>query len=113
MLIPSPASAPGVPQGKKSRKQETRISKDMKREEGQRARGERAEEDEEEKDAGMEEESGTGEDAGKSILDVREEEPHNDRLLSSRGDPTEGQGGPERQQLCHVPGGAWLQQVAV
>ncbi|XP_069061932.1 protocadherin-23-like [Pleurodeles waltl] len=36
-----------------------RVSKDMKREEGQRARGARAEEDEEEKDAGTEEESAT------------------------------------------------------
>ncbi|KAJ1187178.1 hypothetical protein NDU88_003957 [Pleurodeles waltl] len=26
------------------------------------------------------------------------------------GNPDDGQGGPETRRLCHVPGGAWLQQ---
>ncbi|KAJ1217162.1 hypothetical protein NDU88_004757 [Pleurodeles waltl] len=115
MTNPSPESAPGVPgTRRKLQRQETR-----KREVGQRARGARGEEDKEEKDAGMEEETAAGddgnterrEDAGKSILDDGKEEPNNERFLGSRGDTTEGQGGPERQQLCHVPGGAWLQRV--
>ncbi|KAJ1114740.1 hypothetical protein NDU88_002971 [Pleurodeles waltl] len=95
------------------------VSKGKKREVGQRARGPKEEEDEEEEDAGVEDESvmgdngntERGEDAGKGIPDIGGEEPNNERLLGPRGDTTEGQGGPKRQQLCHVPGGAWFQQV--
>ncbi|KAJ1101445.1 hypothetical protein NDU88_006513 [Pleurodeles waltl] len=90
----------------------------MKRVVGQCARS-ASEEGEEEKDAGEEEESATKddgnteerEDAGKSVLAVGEEEPMDKRPLCSRGDITEGEGDPEKQQLRHVPGGAWLQPI--
>ncbi|KAJ1164022.1 hypothetical protein NDU88_004469 [Pleurodeles waltl] len=109
MRIPSPTSA--GEEIAEAGNPDIRVSKTMKREERQRARSTSTEEDEEEKYPGTEEERATGEDAGKSILDIGEEEPQDERLVNSGGYPTEGQGGPERQQFCHVPGGAWLQQV--
>ncbi|KAJ1218450.1 hypothetical protein NDU88_006030 [Pleurodeles waltl] len=72
--------------------------------------------EEEEKDTGEEEESVTKdignmekkEDAGKSVLATGEEET-NTRPWDTGDDIREGDS--ERQQLRHVPGGAWLQQV--
>ncbi|KAJ1131414.1 hypothetical protein NDU88_009751 [Pleurodeles waltl] len=83
----------------------------MKTEVEQDAAGADGEEDEEEEDAETEEEIAKGGDAGERNSDIGEEEPQDEGLGNSRGDPTEGQGSPEKEQLCHVPGGVWLQQV--
>ncbi|KAJ1098460.1 hypothetical protein NDU88_003571 [Pleurodeles waltl] len=92
-----------------------RVSESMKRIVGQLARRVRKGAEEKE-DAGEEEESAKKdvrtmeerEDTVKSVLAVGREEPSNKRPWDSGGDIGEGEGDLERQQLCHVPGGAWL-----
>ncbi|KAJ1150010.1 hypothetical protein NDU88_002808 [Pleurodeles waltl] len=91
------------------------VSEDMKSVGGQRTRCVVVEE--EEKDAGEEEESVTKnaedmegrENARKSVLTTEEEEPIKTRPLDPGDNIREGDS--ERQQLHHVPGGAWVQQV--
>ncbi|KAJ1151852.1 hypothetical protein NDU88_004631 [Pleurodeles waltl] len=51
------------------------------------------------------------EDAGRKDTEVAEGEPATGGAVTSRDDPTEGQEGPRKQEIHHVPGGAWLQQV--
>ncbi|KAJ1152587.1 hypothetical protein NDU88_005362 [Pleurodeles waltl] len=63
------------------------------------------------KDTGRPEESENKEDANESNTDIKEGEPANRGPLTSRDNPMEGNEGPRRQELRHVPGGAWLQQV--
>ncbi|KAJ1128825.1 hypothetical protein NDU88_007199 [Pleurodeles waltl] len=91
-------------------------SQDEKRK-GQRARCVGVEE--EETDAEEEKESTTKDvgsmeekkDAEESVLPRGEEETINPRPLDSQDEIRKGEGDSKEQQLCHVPGGAWLQQA--
>ncbi|KAJ1142288.1 hypothetical protein NDU88_008615 [Pleurodeles waltl] len=89
-----------------------RVSEILKSDEGQRARRAVTEKNEEETDAERHGENAKEEDRRTNHPDVKERNPGNRGLPTSRDDPTEGQGGPRRQQLRHVPGGAWLHQGA-
>ncbi|KAJ1160506.1 hypothetical protein NDU88_001008 [Pleurodeles waltl] len=87
-----------------------RVPKTLNRDNGQivwRAeRGEDAERSEEERPEDCE----IREDATESDSDLEKGDPVNQGPLTSRGNTTEGQEGPRKQELRHIPGGAWLQQ---
>ncbi|KAJ1091186.1 hypothetical protein NDU88_004313 [Pleurodeles waltl] len=109
-----PEKCPGGPTGKDAEEAgnpDIRVPESLKRKDGQRARHAQTREDVEKKDAERPEESENEEDANETKTDTEEREPVNRGPLTSRDNPTEGQEGPRRQELRHVPGGAWLQQV--
>ncbi|KAJ1155640.1 hypothetical protein NDU88_008369 [Pleurodeles waltl] len=82
------------------------VPESLKREEGLRARHAEETEDAEWRDAERTDEGTIGEDERELVSDIGKGGP-----LTSRGNTTEGQEGPKKPELCHIPGGAWLQQV--
>ncbi|KAJ1109550.1 hypothetical protein NDU88_006910 [Pleurodeles waltl] len=85
---------------------EIRVPESLKREEGLRAQSAEETKDAERRDTERANEGNIGEDERELDSDIGEGGP-----LTSRGNTMEGQEGPKKPELHHVPGGAWLQQV--
>ncbi|KAJ1119871.1 hypothetical protein NDU88_008055 [Pleurodeles waltl] len=94
------------------RNPDIRVSKKMKRDEGPRtARAVNAEEETD--DGGWKASASTDKDVTASILPENEEEDADLNPCRTRDTTEDGAGDFEEPQLCHVPGGAWLQQTQV
>ncbi|KAJ1199174.1 hypothetical protein NDU88_003012 [Pleurodeles waltl] len=83
-----------------------RVPKNLKRKNGLRAARAEKEEDAEGKTAESADREDSGEDKKTTDPYLGEEEP-----LNARDNTTEGQDGPKKLELRHVPGGTWLKQV--
>ncbi|KAJ1088457.1 hypothetical protein NDU88_001614 [Pleurodeles waltl] len=83
-----------------------RVPKSLKRDEGLHARRAEETKDAERRDAESADEGNIGEHERELDSDIGEGGP-----FTAQGNTTEGQEGPKKPELRHVPGGAWLQQV--